>query len=72
MMRNCRRSKSYNFQLLLNDPLFFSNPTSEIYTNNKEDLMIDSFLDFDEKEIYSLTNNMEFGRVAFNLKENHK
>ena len=40
MMRYCR-SNNYNFQMLLNDPLFSSDPTSETYTNNKEDPIIE-------------------------------
>ena len=35
MMRSYYRSKSYNSQLLLDDPLLSSNPTSETYTNDK-------------------------------------
>ena len=35
MMEYCR-SKNYNFQLLLNDPLFTSEPTSETYTNDRK------------------------------------
>mgnify|MGYP000956825665 CR=1 FL=1 len=35
MMRYCR-SRQYNFQLLLNDPMFSTDPTSETYTAEKE------------------------------------
>ena len=44
------RSKMYNFQLLLNDPLFSSEPTSETYKNDEEDPIVESILDFNSKE----------------------
>ena len=51
-MRYCL-SKHYNFQLLLNGPLFSSYPTSETYTkNDKEQPVLEPILDWDEKEIY--------------------
>ena len=49
MMTYCR-SKKYNFQLLLNDPLFSSEPTSETYKNDEEDPIVESILDFNSKE----------------------
>ena len=49
MMRYCW-SKNYNSQLLLNDPLFSSNPTSEMYVNNNEDPVIESIPYFGVKE----------------------
>ena len=66
MMTYCR-SKKYNFQLLLNDPLFSSEPTSETYKNDGEDLIIESILDFNNKEIEKLNNNVNFGRNVMNL-----
>ena len=45
MMRYCR-SKNYNFQLLLNDPLFSCEPTSETYINDQEQPTVESILDF--------------------------
>ena len=50
-MRYCL-SKHYNFQLLLNGPLFSSDPTAETYTNDKEQPVLESILDLNEKEIY--------------------
>ena len=41
MMKYCR-SKNYNFQLLLNDPLFSYEPTSETYINDQEEPKIES------------------------------
>ena len=61
MMRYCR-SKNYNFQLLLNDPLFSSEPISETYMNNKEDPTIESILDFNKREMDSL-------KIMFTLAE---
>ena len=71
MMRYCR-SKNYNFQLLLNDPLFSSEPTSETYLNDQEQPTVESTLDFNQQELDSLKNNMNFGRVAINLQEEQK
>ena len=68
MMRYCR-SKNYNFQLLLNDPLFSSEPISETYLNNVEDPKIESVLDFNKKEMDSLKNNIDYGRTAMHLQE---
>ena len=53
MMRYCR-SKNYNFQPLLNDPLFSTEPTSEIYLNDQEEPKIESILDFNKQETITL------------------
>ena len=71
IMRYCR-SNNYNFQMLLNDPLFSTEPTTETYTNNKEDPIIESILDFNQKEMDSLKNNVNYGRIAMSLKEDQK
>ena len=71
MMTYCR-SKNYNFQLLLNDPLFSSEPTSETYMNNKEEPTIESILDFNKREMDSLKNNVNFGRIAMALNDDQK
>ena len=73
MMKYCR-SKNYNFQLLLNDPLFSSEkpPTSETYLNDQEEPKIESVLDFNEKEMDSLKNNIDYGRIAMNLQQEQK
>ena len=71
MMRYCR-SNNYNFQMLLNDPLFSTDPTTETYTNNKEDPIIESILDFNEKEMDSLKNNVNYGRIAMSLNQDQK
>ena len=63
MLTYCR-SKKYNFQLLLNDLLFSSEPTSETYKNDEDDPIIESILDFNSKEIEKLRNNVNFGRNA--------
>ena len=36
------RSKNYNFQQLLNDPLSSFKPSSETYSNNKQEPIIES------------------------------
>ena len=41
IMRYCR-SKNYNFQQLLNDPLSSFKPSSETYSNNKQEPIIES------------------------------
>ena len=71
MMRYCR-SKNYNFQLLLNDPLFSTGPTSETYLNDQEIPKIESVLDFNQKEMDSLKNNVDYGRIAMNLQNEQK
>ena len=71
MMRYCR-AKNYNFQLLFIDSLFSSEPNSETYKMDKEDPMIESILDFNEKEMDKLKNNINFDRVAMELKQEHK
>ena len=71
MMKYCR-SKNYNFQLLLNDPLFSSEPTSETYLNDQEEPKIESVLDFNEKEMDSLKNNLDYGRIAMNLQQEQR
>ena len=71
MMRYCR-SKNYNFQLLLNDPLFSAEPTAETYTNDKEEPEVSSILDFNEREMDKLKNNVDFGRVAMDLQKEQK
>ena len=71
MMRYCR-ARNYNFQLLLNDPFFSSDPTSETYTMDKEYPVTESILDFNEKEMDKLKNNVNFGRVAMELKQEQK
>ena len=65
-------ARNYNFQLLLHDPLFSSKSTFETYTMDKEDPMIESILDFNEKEMDKLKNNVNFGRVAMELKQEQK
>ena len=71
MMTYCR-SKNYNFQLLLNDPLMSSDPTSETYMNNQEEPTTESILDFNQREMDSLRNNINFGRIAMSLNDNQK
>ena len=60
MMRYCR-SRQYNFQLLLNNPMFSSDPTLETYTAEKEHPTIESILDFNDREMDKLKNNVNFG-----------
>ena len=64
--------REYNFQLVLNDPMFSTKPTSETYTSGKEDPMIESILDFNDREMDKLKNNVNFGWVAMNLREEQK
>ena len=71
MMKYCW-AKNYNFQSLLNDPLFSSELTSETYTTEHEDPTIESILDFNDREMDKLKNKMDFGRVAMNLQEEQK
>ena len=71
MMRYCR-ARNYNFQLLLNDPYFSSDPTSETYTMDKEEPITECILDFNEKEMDKLKNNVNFGRIAMDLKHEQK
>ena len=71
MVKYCR-SKNYDFQLLLNDPLFSSEPTSETYLNGEEEPKIESVLDFNDKEMDSLKNNVDYGRIAMNLQQEQK
>ena len=68
MIRYCR-SKNYNFQLLLNDPLFSTDPTAETYMNDKEEPTVTSILDFNKREMDKLKNNVTFGRVTMNLQD---
>ena len=70
-MRYCR-SKNYNFQLLLNDPLFQNEPQSETYMNNQDEPTVESILDFNAREMDSLKNNINFGRVALDLSDDQK
>ena len=65
-------SREHNFQLLLNDPMFSSEPTSETYTMEKEHPTVESILDFNEREMDNQKNNVNFGLVAMNLKEEQK
>ena len=71
MMRYCR-ARGYNFQLLLNDPQFSTDPTSETYTAENEEPMIEQILDFNDREMNKLKNNVNFGRVAMDLKDEQK
>ena len=71
MMKYCT-SKNYNVQLLLNDPLFSSKPTSETYLNDEEEPKIESVLNFNDKEMDSLKNNVDYGRITMNLQQEQK
>ena len=71
MMRYCR-SHNYNFQLLLNNPLFPCEPTSETYTNDKEEHKIESMLDFNQKEMEKQKDNILLVRTAMSLNDNQK
>lgn len=71
IMRHCR-AKGYNFQLLLNDPTFSSDPVSETYTNDAEEPVKHTILDFSDKEIDSLKQHVNHGRVASSLTSEHK
>ena len=71
MIRYCQ-SKVYNFQLLLNSPLFLSELKAETYANDIEETKISSILDFNERETDNLKNNVNFRRVAMNLQEEQK
>ena len=65
-MKYCR-SHNYTFQLLLNDPLFSSEPTLETYTNDGESPKIGSILDFNQRKIEKLKDNVFLDRNAMNL-----
>ena len=52
--------------------MFSTEPTSETYTAGKEDPMIESILNFNDREMDKLKNNVNFGWVAMNLKEEQK
>lgn len=52
-IRKYYRTKNYNFQLLLNVPLFSTEPKSETYINNKVEPIIESMLDFNNKKMDS-------------------
>ena len=71
IMKHCR-SKGYNFQLLLNDPTFSSDPISETYTNDLDQPVKHTILDFSDKEIDSLKQHVDHGRVASSLTNEHK
>lgn len=63
-------TRNYNFQLLLNDLLFSSEPTSETHKNDKEDPTVKSSLDFDDQDMdKKLKSDDNFGRISTNLKE---
>ncbi len=42
------------------------------YINNKEEPIIESMLDFNSKEMDSLKNNVDYGRIDMNLQEEQK
>ena len=71
MMIYCR-SKGYNFQLLLYEPLIGSEPVTETYMNNEDQPKIQSILDFSKKELDSVKNNIDFGRVASGMDSHQK
>ena len=52
--------------------MFSSEPTSETYMNNKEEHTIESILDFNKREMDSLKNNENFGRIAMSLNNDQK
>ena len=58
-MKYCRAEK-YNLQLLLNDPSFSSEPTSETYTSDSEESMMESILDFNDREMDNQKNTVSF------------
>ena len=70
-MRYCRE-RNFNFQLLLNDSLFSSKPTSKTYTAEIEEPIIELILDVNDRETDKLKNNVNLGRVAIDLKEKQK
>ena len=47
-------------------------PTSKTYTDDKEEIVIESILYFDELKKNSLKYNMESSRLALNLTSNQK
>lgn len=70
MMNYCR-SKIYNFQLLWNDHLFSTERRTDIYNiNNNVGPTIESVLYFNSnKEMDSLKNHVDYGRIAMNLQQ---
>ena len=56
----------------MNDPLFSSEPTSETYVNNEKEPTIESILDFNQREMDSFKNNVNFGRVPMSLNNDQK
>ena len=52
--------------------MFSSEPTSETYMNNKEEPTIESILDFNQREMDSFKNNVNFGRMAMSLNSDQK
>ena len=58
--------------MLSTDPLFSTDPTTETYTNDEEDPIIESSLDFNEKEMDSLKNNVNYCRIAMSLNKDQK
>ena len=65
-------SKSTKHPLLLIKINCRQKPITETYTNNKEDPIIESILDFNQKEIDSLKNNVNYGRIAMSFNEDQK
>ena len=57
---------------MLNDPLFLTEPTAKTYTNDKEEPIISFIVDFNEREMDKLKNNVNFRRVAMDLQEEQK
>ena len=71
MIEYCR-SKNYNFQILFNDPLFSSKPTSETYKNDRKNPIVEMILDFNSREMEKLQTNVSFDRTSLNLDKEQK
>ena len=64
--------KDDNFQLLLNDPFIRNKTHSEAYLNNQEEPTVELILDFNTREMDSLKNTINFGRVVLDLTDEQK
>ena len=53
-------------------PFFSTDPMSETYTTENEEPITKSILDFNDREMDKLKNNINFGRVAMDLTKEQK
>ena len=66
------QSKDYYFQLLINDPKFFSSPISETHYNYYDLPLIEEIDDFTEQELVTINENIIKGCQAKKLLLKHK